>query len=147
MTWDKIGKEGWQLEERLEKGLSGFPVPKPALASLEQTLGVRSQGRLLPPGSPVSCGHCLTAHYMHLSAAQDWFLPPLNWEMSFRVRFLTQKFINLLQWLVTFFFSSVLSPLSKNTYGLFSCHSLLFRLTCSQRGFLSSVLGPCLMLH
>lgn len=59
--------------------------------------------------------------------------------MSFRVKFLTQKFINLIQWLLIFF--SVLSPLSKNTYSLFSCHSLFFCLTCTQCGFPFFVLG------
>lgn len=103
-------KRGMAVGRETGKGVKWFSSAQTSPGQPGADAGCEVTGKTAAPGRPPSCGHCLTAHYMHLSAAQDWFLPPLNWEMSFRVKFLTQKFINLLQWLVTFFFFSSPQP-------------------------------------
>lgn len=141
-------KRGLAVGREIAKGVMGLSSAQTSSGQPGGDAGGEIPGKTAALGRLPCCGHCLKARSMPLSAAQGWFLPPLNREMSFRVKFLTQKFINLLQWLVTFFFFffPILSPGSKNTYSLFSCYSL-FCLPCSQRAFLSSVLGPCLTLH
>lgn len=97
-------KRGLAVGREIAKGVMGLSSAQTSSGQPGGDAGGEIPGKTAALGRLPCCGHCLKARSMPLSAAQGWFLPPLNREMSFRVKFLTQKFINLLQWLVTFFF-------------------------------------------
>lgn len=118
------------------KWSNGLLGPKPALAALPEARH-KATRKSAASIRPCSWG-------WHLSAAHGWFLSPLNCEMSVKAKFSVK--MSLISHPVAAHMFSVLIPLSRNPYGLFSCHSLLFCLTCSQEGF-SPLSRACLKWH
>lgn len=64
------GKGDWEKGKVVFQGPDQLWLPCPGAE--HQATGKIALDR------PCSCGHCLTVRFLHLSAAHDWFLSPLN---------------------------------------------------------------------